>query len=74
MYAMIMGACIRCHQVFTFHPNKVPSIRVNGVKEPVCKGCHEALNQERVKLGLERWPEPLAGAYEAAPEEEINWG
>lgn len=73
MYAFMLAPCVLCGIPFAFHPNLVPSVRVKGEKEPVCRQCHDYLNDLREKKGLERWPEPLAGAYEAAPEEEINW-
>ena len=57
-YAFAMGACLRCGQPFTFNPVRVPSIRVNGQREPLCRACVDALNAERVKLGLERWVIP----------------
>lgn len=70
-YAFMIAACARCKQPMTFNPHKVPALRINGVKEPVCRGCHDILNAEREKLGLERWPEPQEGAYEPLPEEEL---
>ena len=76
MFAMIMAPCVRCRRVITFNPNKVPSIRItpDGPKEPLCLDCHTHLNQARKSMNLEPWPEPLPGAYDAAPEEEIYWG
>jgi hypothetical protein len=66
------GTCYTCRKLITFNPNKVPSIRINGVKEPVCRECITAANPKRKANGM---PEItiLPGAYEAAPEEEIVW-
>lgn len=50
-YAFMIGDCIACHRPFTFNPVHVPSIRVNGKREPVCKGCVDLANVEREKLG-----------------------
>jgi len=71
-YALVIGHCCNCGRLFSFHPNKVPSIRVNGKREPVCGSCIAVANVEREKKGLPIFEVP-AGAYEPAPEEEINW-
>lgn len=73
-YMWAMGACFRCHRVFSFNPELVPSIRVNaqgefdpnGSREPVCAACVRAVNPRRIRNGLEPI-RPLPGAYE--PEE-----
>ena len=72
-YVFVAGSCYCCNKLITFHPNKVPSIRVNGKREPVCRDCIARANVERVKNGLPAFEIP-AGAYEPAPEEEVNWG
>jgi len=63
-FMMVLGECIGCGKMFTFNANKVPSIRVNGSREPVCKQCVDRLNPIRVAKGLEPIV-PLPGAYEA---------
>jgi len=72
-YVFVMGACIACGKVFSFHPNKVPSAVVNGRREPVCRECVEKANPEREKRGLPPIT-ILPGAYEPASEETIDWG
>jgi hypothetical protein len=52
--------------LFSYNPDKVPSLRVNGVREPVCKGCVERVNPVRIAKWLDPIV-PLPGAYE--PEE-----
>ena len=69
-YAFAMSHCIGCKQPFSYNPHKVPSIRVEGVREPICRACVDAANPHRIAGGL--LPiiiEP--GAYEAMPEEEL---
>ena len=62
-YMMGLAPCIRCRQTFSFNVDLVPSIRVHGEREPLCRGCVDALNALRVQRGL--LPiEPLPGAYE----------
>lgn len=74
-YIFMMGGCIACHKPFVFNPNKVPAIKdAQGVKQPICEPCHTFFNEERKKLGIEPWPDPLPGAYEAADENTIDWG
>lgn len=72
-YAIAFVTCIRCGSPFGCNPNLVPSIRLSseGPKEPVCEPCVTALNAVRVEQGMEPWPEPLPGAYDACPEEEL---
>lgn len=65
----VMGPCAGCGQVFTFNPHKVPSIRIQGKREPICKGCIDRANPEREKKGLDPI-EILPGAYEPADESE----
>ena len=66
-YYICITECIRCHSTFSCNPDLVPSIRVNGVKEPLCRDCIEILNTIRIKNGLDAWI-PLNGAYEPVNE------
>jgi len=70
-YVFMVGGCVACGRVISFNPHKVPSIRVNGEREPLCRGCFEAWNNiHRIGLGLD--PVPLAtDAYEPIPEEAL---
>ena len=70
-YAFCTGRCYCCKRVFSFNPVKVPSVRINGVKEPVCRSCIEAANPERVKNGLEPFV-PHPDAYEPCDESELG--
>ena len=70
-YALMLGPCVRCHRVFPFNPVRVPSVKVKGIKEPVCSGCHRWANTERKKLGLPPFSDPHPDAYRACPEEEL---
>ena len=70
-YAFAMGPCLFCGVPFTFNPLRVPSLKVKGVKEPICKSCHAAANRYRVENGIEPFPEPHPDAYEACKEEDI---
>ncbi len=69
-FAMCMGPCFGCGKTFSFNPVRVPSIRVEGVKQPVCRECIEAANPKRVANGLDPI-EILPGAYEACDESEL---
>jgi hypothetical protein len=42
------GTCMCCKRLFSFHPNKVPSL--NG--QPICKECVDKANLIRVQKGL----------------------
>jgi len=53
-----------------FNPHRVPSIRVEGERQPVCRECIEMANPIREKNGLP----PIAihpDAYEPLNEEEL---
>ena len=70
MYAMGMGRCVSCSRIFGFNPHKVPSIRLNGVREPVCQDCVKDLNAVRVTRGMPAW-EIHPDAYEPVDENEL---
>jgi len=74
-YVFITSACFGCGQIFSYHPNRVPSIRnpATGSREPICRVCVERVNPMRVKNGLDPIV-PLPGAYEPADENEVDWG
>jgi len=60
----VIGGCIACNAIITFNAEHVPSIRVNGVREPLCRACFAKWNEiHRISKGLA--PEPLhPQAYE----------
>lgn len=65
---MCLGSCINCNTPISFNPTKVPSLRVKGVREPICRDCHAMWNEiHRISKGLEAIPvDPQA--YEPEPE------
>jgi hypothetical protein len=63
-YMSCMGPCVGCRRVFSFNPDRVPSLRVDGYKQPVCRDCMAKVNVERKEKGLEPFP-VQPGAYEA---------
>lgn len=69
--ALCYGACYGCGQLFGFNPVKVPSLRVNGVKEPFCLACIERANPKRVANGLAPIV-PAPDAYEPCEESELT--
>jgi len=69
-FALAHGLCIGCRQPFSFNPMRVPSIRVNGSREPVCLPCIEEANPRRIANGLEPIV-PLPDAYEPCDESEL---
>lgn len=69
-YVFATGGCIGCGNVFTFNPVHVPSIRVNGVREPVCQSCVNKINQLRTEKGLEPFT-IMSDAYEPTDERNL---
>lgn len=61
-YMFVVGGCAACGRVITFNPDRVPSIRVNGRREPLCPACFARWNEiHRVSKGLPPVePDPLA--------------
>ena len=71
-YVMVAALCCSCGQLVIFNPNKVPSVRIRGEKQPLCKKCVDLVNEKRklIKMPLFKIdPE----AYEPANEDEIQW-
>lgn len=61
-WMFVLGACINCHTLISFNPDTVPSIRVKGVREPLCRGCATKWN----KMHPEHARPIAKDAYEAA--------
>ena len=69
-FVLCHAACAGCGRLFTFNPNKVPSIVIDGKREPVCKSCIDAANPKRIAMGYAPFViQP--DAYEPLPEEEL---
>jgi hypothetical protein len=65
-YMIVMSACFGCKQVFSYNADRVPSIRINGEREPICRDCVARVNPKRAANGLAAIV-ILPGAYD--PEE-----
>lgn len=70
-YVSAMSPCFGCGRVFTYNPNRVPSIPIKGVRQPVCLDCVHKVNPMRIKNGLAPII-PHRDAYEPCPEEELH--
>jgi hypothetical protein len=69
-FVIAYAACLMCGQPFSFNPHKVPSFRVDGAKEPVCRLCIDIINVKRVANDLP--PHVIEpDAYQAMPEGEL---
>ncbi|KKM05768.1 hypothetical protein LCGC14_1750780 [marine sediment metagenome] len=52
-YALVIGSCCACGKPFSFNPVRVPSARDStGERQPICKGCVDRANPERIAKGL----------------------
>lgn len=38
-YLYCVGHCVACKALVHFNPDLVPSLRVNGSREPLCESC-----------------------------------
>ena len=59
-----------CSRLFSYNPMRVPSVRINGIREPICRDCVKLVNPRRIANGLGPI-EPWSDAYDPCPEEEL---
>ena len=69
-YALCHSACIGCNRIFSYNPMRVPSVTVNGSREPICRDCVERANPQRIAKGLEPIV-PRPDAYDPIDESEL---
>jgi hypothetical protein len=69
-YAIAFSPCIGCRQPFGYNPLRVPSLPINGTREPICRACVARINPSRIANGLPPIV-PLPDAYEPVDESEL---
>jgi hypothetical protein len=68
----VVGKYLCCPRVFGFNPHKVPSFRVEGVREPICGECIETMNKKRAAMDPPMPPFEIdPDAYRPLPEGEL---
>ena len=70
-YAFMTSLCVGCRLLIAYNPHKVPSILVDGVRQPVCATCIVEANKVRLGLGYDLFPDPHPDAYEPIRAEEL---
>lgn len=70
-YAFCTSACFGCKRLFSYNPMRVPSIPINGSREPICEACVRRANPLRIKNGLDPIV-PFPDAYESCDESELS--
>lgn len=65
-FMTVLAPCFGCGDLFQFNAERVPSIEIEGVKQPICADCVKRANPRREANGLPPIV-PLPGAYD--PEE-----
>jgi len=70
-YALATSSCAGCRKLFSYNPVRVPSIRLNGNREPICQSCIEIVNPKRIANGLDPIV-PHPDAYVACDEGELS--
>jgi len=66
-YMWVIGDCINCGTMINFNPNHVPSLIIDGVREPLCEKCFDRWNEIH-RISKDYGPVPLhPNAYK--PEE-----
>ncbi len=66
----VICTCCGCGQPMNCNPHRVPSLRIDGHREPVCRNCVEKVNPMRIANGLDPI-EIHPDAYEAISENEL---
>ena len=61
-YMLAMGFCYACKNLFSFNPDSVPSILIDGEREPLCMPCINKINARRAEKGHPPFI-PLPDAY-----------
>ena len=70
-YVFVVSPCVACGLTITFNPARVPSLPVNGVREPLCRECFDKWNQiHKTSKGLEPI-QPHPDAWGACQESEF---
>lgn len=64
------SACCVCGEPFFYNPLRVPSIPIDGVREPICQSCVDMVNPQRVANGLAPIV-PHPDAYGSCDEHEL---
>jgi len=67
-YAFVISACAACGNSFSYNPLRVPSVRIKGNREPICRPCVEGWSARKVAAGQPALEIP-ADAYEPINEE-----
>lgn len=70
-FALCTSPCVGCGRLFSYNPMRVPSLRWNGSREPICQACVDRANPVRVAKGLPPIV-PLPDAYDACDESELE--
>ena len=55
-YMSVFGPCFGCGRTFSFNADHVPSIPINGTREPICEDCMHKANAQRVAMGAKPHP------------------
>jgi len=63
-YLFMLAPCYTCKKPFVCNPQLVPSVVIDGKREPLCRACVETANPLRIARGLEAI-RILPGAYDA---------
>ena len=71
-FVFFTSACARCGGLVSYNPVRVPSVVINGAREPLCRACVEWANPIRAARGLPTWP-IYADSYEPVDEQEVPW-
>ena len=69
-YAIVTGKCFGCQEFISYNPHRVPSIRVNGVRQALCRDCVKIVQGNQERAG-EPITEIHPQAYEPIHESEL---
>ena len=69
-HVFVIGFCYHCKKKFSFNPNFVPSLTINGDRKPFCKVCIDRANTIRIEKGMKPLEVHLE-AYKPLDEKEL---
>jgi len=70
-WVTVYGLCALCRKMIGFHPHHVPSIVVNGAREPICEPCFRRVQEAQRQQGVPVTPDPPPDAYDGMPASEL---
>lgn len=70
MYVLCFGHCAQCGSSFGFNLEHVPSVPIDGVRQPICRDCIDEANARWAAAGEETF-QVHPDAYKPGPSDHL---